>query len=363
MGRQIVKGWLGKGLFAFCFICVFIVQETIASGAIEHHPGTFSIVAYDSTTGELGVAVQSKYFAVGTAVPYAEPGVGAIATQARANPSYGSEGLSLLKMGVPVEQVVEVLTSKDDGRAERQLGIVDTQGRTACYTGEHCFDWAGHVVGHHYAVQGNILASEEVVTEMARAFEQSGGTLAERLLAALQAGQEAGGDRRGQQSAALLVVKEGINRFVDLRVDDHTEPIKELVRLFALHEGLFQPAMRIGSGKKLLEEGESEKAKREFDIALAIAEKHADDADVQNGIAWALATKDLMLDDALRLAKRAVKLAPDNGNIWDTLGEVHFRRGELEEAVEAEKKAVKFGPETKLFKEKLKEWEAKVRKH
>lgn len=362
MTRGIIKAWFGRELLAFCLGCVFVVQDTTPSCLTEDRPGTFSIVAYDSLTGELGVAVQSKYFAVGTAVPYAQAGVGAVATQALCNRSYGPEGLSLLNMGVPVGQVVEILTSKDNGRDQRQLGIIDAQGRTACYTGVNCFEWAGHIAGHHYAVQGNILAGEEVVTQMARVFEQSEGTLAERLLAALQAGQEAGGDRRGQQSAALLVVKDGITSFIDLRVDDHGEPIKELIRLYALHERSFQPAMRIEAGNKLLKKGQSAKARCEFDIALATAEEYRDDADLQNSVAWALVTNDLLLDDALRLAERAVKLAPDDGNIWDTLGEVFFRRGELKKAVEAEAKAVQLSPESKLFKEKLEKWESEIRK-
>lgn len=152
MGKQIMKVWVVRALLAFCLIYVFIIQETTASRPIEHYPGTFSIVAYDSTTGELGVAVQSKSLAVGNAVPYAMPGIGAVATQAKSNLSYGPEGISLLKMGLPVEQVVDILTSKDVNREVRQLGIVDAQGKSACYTGSKCADWAGHIVGHHYAV-------------------------------------------------------------------------------------------------------------------------------------------------------------------------------------------------------------------
>lgn|GEM_PF-137459 len=325
------------------------------------HPGTFSIVAYDSTTGELGVAVQSKAFAVGAAVPHAEPGVGAIATQAQTNLSYGPEGIALLGMGIPVDKVVEILTSKDENAEVRQLGIVDAHGHAACYTGEMCTGWAGHIVGPHYAVQGNILANENVVREMARAFERAGGTLAERLLAALQAGQRAGGDQRGQQSAALLVVKEGFTRFVDLRVDDHETPIDELERLFRLHERGYESIMRIRSGKECLEGGFAEKAEREFEYALAIVEKYPDDAELQNNTAWALATGDVLLDDALRLAERAVELAPDKGHIWDTLGEAHFRRGELAQAIRAQEKAVELSPETELFRERLEEWRAIAR--
>jgi uncharacterized Ntn-hydrolase superfamily protein len=206
---------------------------------------TFSIVAYDSTTKEWGVAVQSKFLAVGAVVPWAQADVGAIATQAYANPSYGPEGLNLLRSGLSAEEVVQRLTQADEGREHRQLGIVDAQGRAAAFTGRECYDWAGHVVGPGYACQGNILAGERVVQAMAEAFEGAKGPLAERLIEALRAGQAAGGDARGQQSAALLIVKEkggyaGLtDRWIDLRVDDHPEPIEELARLLKLHQLYF----------------------------------------------------------------------------------------------------------------------------
>src|SRR2546425_3045173 len=168
---------------------------------------TFSIVAFDPKTKDLGVAVESKFPAVGNAVPFAEAGVGAIATQSHANTTYGPRGLALLRRRIgPTKAIVE-LTSKDKDRAKRQVGIVDARGRAASYTGYECNRWAGHIVGRGYACQGNILAGEGVVTGMARAFESTVGDLPVKLLAALVAGQDAGGDRRGQQSAALLVVR------------------------------------------------------------------------------------------------------------------------------------------------------------
>jgi uncharacterized Ntn-hydrolase superfamily protein len=209
---------------------------------------TFSIVAFDPKTGELGVAVQSKFIAVGAVVPWAKAGVGAIATQSYANTSYGPKGLELLSQGLSPEEVLEKLVSEDPERELRQVGIVDTRGRAAAFTGKKCFPWAGHIVGENFACQGNILAGKEVVEAMAEAFVRTSGTLAERLLSALFAGQKAGGDRRGQQSAALLVVKEkggygGFNdRYVDLRVDDHPQPIEELRRLYELHQLYFAPA-------------------------------------------------------------------------------------------------------------------------
>ena len=206
---------------------------------------TFSIVAFDPKNGDLGVAVQSKFLAAGAVVPWAKAGVGAIATQSWANTSYGPKGLELLSLGLSAPEVVEILIAEDEGRDLRQVGIVDAQGRAAAYTGKGCFEWAGHVIGPGYACQGNILAGPRVVEAMAEAFEKSEGELAHRLIAALEAGQAAGGDRRGQQSAALLVVREkggygGFNdRYVDLRVDDHPEPIKELKRLLSLYELYF----------------------------------------------------------------------------------------------------------------------------
>ena len=202
---------------------------------------TFSIVAFDPETESLGVAVQSKFLAVGSVVPWARAGVGAVATQAMANFNYGPRGLDLMAEGRTAEETVEKLTSADEGRDHRQLGVVDARGRAATFTGPECFDWAGGVTGEHYAAQGNILVGRETVDAMARAYEETGGDLAARLLAALDAGQEAGGDSRGKQSAALLVVREGggyggdNDRVIDLRVDDHPDPIKELIRVRDLH--------------------------------------------------------------------------------------------------------------------------------
>ena len=206
---------------------------------------TFSIVALDQDTGDLGVAVQSKFLAVGAVVPWARTGVGAIATQAWANLSYGPRGLDLLAQGLSATEVVEHLIEADEGRAKRQVGIVDAQGQGAAYTGQGCSEWAGHMTGEGYTCQGNILVDERTVHSMAQGFQAAEGELAERLLAALLAGQEAGGDRRGRQSAALLVVRERgsyggyTDRYIDLRVDDHPTPIQELQRLLELHRLCF----------------------------------------------------------------------------------------------------------------------------
>ncbi len=210
-------------------------------------PSTFSIVAVDLAAGELGVAVQSKFLAVGAAVPWLEGGVGAVATQAWANTSYGPRGLALLRQGASPAEAVDALVAADDGRARRQIGIVDARGKSATYTGEECTEWAGGVCGDGFAAQGNILAGPGVVDGLVSGLAQTQGTLAERLLAALRAAQRAGGDKRGQQSAALVVVKPGggyggyNDRYIDLRVDDATEPIEQLAHLLDLHRLYFVP--------------------------------------------------------------------------------------------------------------------------
>src|SRR3954469_640111 len=206
---------------------------------------TYSIAACDLEEGQWGVATQSKFLSVGSVVPWAESGVGAIATQAYANPRYGPQGLDLLLEGLSAEEVVERLTTADDGRDHRQLGVVDGQGRSASYTGAECLDWAGGRTGECYAAQGNILVSAETVDAIAQTFEAGSGPLAERLMACLDAAQAAGGDRRGQQSAALLVVEKdagyaGLSDVVvELRVEDHERPLEELRRLYGLHQAIF----------------------------------------------------------------------------------------------------------------------------
>jgi uncharacterized Ntn-hydrolase superfamily protein len=212
---------------------------------------TYSIVACDLEARQWGVAVQSKFLAVGSVVPWAEPEVGAIATQAYANPSYGPNGLALLRESLSASEVVERLTSEDEGRDERQLGVVDGQGGSASWTGPGCNDWAGHSAGPGYAAQGNILVGEETVAALATTFEANAQLpLAQRLIECLAAAQAAGGDRRGQQSASLLVVqKDGgyaalSDVLVDLRVDDHERPIEELRRIYSLHRRLFELSPR-----------------------------------------------------------------------------------------------------------------------
>ncbi|WP_298827105.1 DUF1028 domain-containing protein [uncultured Planococcus sp.] len=218
---------------------------------------TFSIVAADPETGEVGVAVQSKFLAVGSVVPWAKADVGAVATQSWANTAFGPEGLKLLEKGLTPEEVIDKLVAADPGRSLRQVAIINSDGEASAFTGHECYDWAGHKVGKHHSCQGNILISEKTVSEMSRAFEESDGPLAERMLTAISAAQQAGGDSRGKQSAAVYVLQKGAGYGgyndvkVDLRVDDHPEPIEELQRLYELHKMYAAP-----SEEKLAIEGD-----------------------------------------------------------------------------------------------------------
>ena len=222
-------------------------------------PSTFSIVGYDPQAQEWGIAVQSKFLAVGAVVPWAQAGVGAVATQSYANTSFGPNGLALMAQGYSAEEALGQLIAGDEGSARRQVGLVDAQGRAATFTGDECHAWAGGLTGTYYAAQGNILVSRDTVEAMAKAFEEAEGELADRLVVALAAGQGAGGDRRGQQSAAVLVVRAeggyaGYNdRYLDLRVDDDLAPIERLQALVDLHHLFFKPP---GPGEMVAIEGE-----------------------------------------------------------------------------------------------------------
>jgi uncharacterized Ntn-hydrolase superfamily protein len=338
------------------------------SGASAEVPmGTFSIVAFDSVTGEIGVAVQSKAFSVGSAVAWAEAGVGAIATQASTNESFGPRGLELLRAGLSSQQALKVLLEIDTGREDRQVGIVDACGTAANFTGSRCLVWAGGVTGTGYACQGNILASEEVVTSMASAFEETGGELADRLLQALVAAQGAGGDKRGMQSASLLVVRpsdaypEYEHRYIDLRVEDHGDPINELVRLYRIHQKTDLLEAHIRYHEEYSLRGQPDLARKERDIVGAMLEvalaEEPSDADYLNNLAWFCATGDVFLTEALEAAQKAVDLKPGEAYILDTLAETYFRLGRTVEAVSAIEKAVELDPESSYYKDQLKRFQ------
>jgi uncharacterized Ntn-hydrolase superfamily protein len=242
MNHNVTRVLLGS---LFAFICITSVARAEDADIPPELCGTFSIVAYDPETQELGVAVHSRVVAVGAIVPFAKAGVGAIATQSLANVSFGPRGLEMLEEGQSPEEVLSQLLESDEGRELRQVGIIAADGTTAQFTGSECVPWAGGKSGENYCVQGNFLAGEEVVNAMAEAFETTEGDLADRLLDALDAGDAAGGDTRGKQAAALLIVREGWgyaglnDRYRDIRVDDHPDPIVELRRVYEVHKSVF----------------------------------------------------------------------------------------------------------------------------
>jgi len=283
-------------------------QVSPEASSVPRVVSTFSIVARDSATGELGVAVASRFFAVGSVVPWAKADIGAVATQSFANTSFGWRGLDLLASGATPDEVLTILLQKDDDPDRRQVGIVAADGKSATYTGKNCIPWAGGRNGPNYAVQGNILASEEVVLAMQKAFLETAGTLADRLYAALVAGDGKGGDKRGRQSAALVVVKKNAgyggytDRAIDIRVDDHPDPFKELGRLltyaqmnYAWNEG------------------------------------------------WTLFTQKKPAE-ALPFMDRAFHLAPENPELLYDLAVINLAAGKTPEALRALGQAVKLNP-------------------
>lgn len=272
---------------------------------------TFSIVARDSAAGELGVAVASKFFAVGNVVPWARADVGAVATQSFANTTFGWRGLDLLEQGANPDEVVKILTREDDQPEKRQFGVVAADGRSATFTGSECVPWAGGRSGKNYAVQGNILTGEAVVLAMEEAFLDTEGTLTDRLYAALTAGESKGGDARGKQSAAMLVVKEGAgyggytDRAIDIRVDDHAEPFEELGRLLNFAQ-----------------------------MNYAWNE------------AWTLFTQQ-NYEAALSPMERTARLAPENGEVWYDLAVIRAANDMPQDALDALQRATNLNPKLK----------------
>ncbi len=309
--------WLGLLWMALLSVVVLAAAPTRAPWPASYL-STFSIVARDPDTGDLGVAVQSKYFAVGAVVPHARADVGAIATQARGNLLYGPRGLKLLRQGAGAQQVVDALVAGDPLRNERQVGLVDRQGRAASFTGGDCLAWAGGRTGEGYAVQGNLLAGPQVVDAMAAAFEAASGDLASRLVYALAAGQAAGGDARGRQSAAVLVVRKkggylGLtDRFIDLHVEDHATPIRELRRLLNI---------------------------RHAQLAVTAAERRLRDAAEARG----QARVDLIAQ-ARERTEQALELHPDDDHAWWLLAHIRLLAGDFEGAAIAGRRALLENP-------------------
>lgn len=239
---------------------------------------TYSIVARDPATGEMGVAVQSHWFSVGSIVAWAEAGVGAVATQSFVDPSYGKLGLDLMRAGKSAPDALKALLAGDEGRAVRQVAMIDAQGRVLAHTGAKNIQDAGHIVGKDYSVQANLMLNDKVWPAMSRAFETTKGDLAERMMAALEAAQSAGGDIRGKQSAALIVVaakstgRQWADRMFDLRIDDHPEPLKELRRLLTLHRAY----NHMNAGDLAVEKSDNEAALREYSAAARLAPDNAE---------------------------------------------------------------------------------------
>jgi uncharacterized Ntn-hydrolase superfamily protein len=274
---------------------------------------TFSIVARDPATGELGVAVQSHWFSVGSVVPWAEAGVGAVATQSFVDPSYGKLGLDLMRAGKSAPDALKALLAGDEARDVRQVAMIDAQGRVMAHTGAKDIPAAGHITGRDYSVQANLMLNDKVWPAMSRAFENTKGDLAERMMAALEAAQEAGGDIRGRQSAALIVVagkptgRQWSDRVFDLRIDDHPEPLKELRRLLTLHRAY----NHMNAGDLAVERKENEKALEEYGAAARLA---PDNAEMVYWHAVALVNMN-RVDESLPLFRRV--FAMDNN--WATL--------------------------------------------
>ena len=289
-----------------CALVMSVVMAAASAVGATEPIATFSIVGYDPETGDLGVAVQSKFFAVGSVVPWARAGVGAIASQAYGNTTFGPLGLGMLEEGMTVEAVMDSLLKNDPDAAQRQVGIVDAEGNSFAYTGEECMDWAGHLTGPNFSAQGNILVSAETVEAMARAFKETEGILGERLMTALEAGQAAGGDSRGVQSAAMLIVREGggyggyNDVYCDLRVDDHTDPIGELRRIF----GMWKESALILEGYRLCEEEEWQRA---FEVGREAVSLSPEDGEPRYHLACYY-SKAGMREEALKYLSEAVEL-------------------------------------------------------
>ncbi|MGD9900616.1 MAG: DUF1028 domain-containing protein [Calditrichaceae bacterium] len=263
-----------KIFFNFISFTIFFIASSLFAQTFNGEPftHTFSIVARDEQTGELGVAVQSHWFSVGSIVSWAEAGVGAVATQSMVNASFGPRGLDLLKTGKSSSDALNDLIASDEGRDFRQVAIINTKGQVAAYTGEKCIADAGHITGKNYSVQANMMLNDKVVPAMSKAFESSTGPLAERMLAALKAAQAAGGDIRGQQSAAILVVKGKAtgnlweDRKIDLRVEDHPEAVKEIERVLKVYRAY----EHMNNGDLAIEKGDEQGALSEYGAAEAM---------------------------------------------------------------------------------------------
>ena len=330
---------------------VLLVPGSSAGSPGKIYTSTFSIVAMDTLTGEFGVAVASKVLDVGYIVPWGEPGTGAVATQAQTNAMFGPDGLEILRTGATAIETMDILLGSDPEREVRQLGIVDAEGNSASFTGNGTIDWAGSITGPGYAIQGNILTGPEVVEEMERAFIEKEGSLGGRLLAALLAGDAAGGDNRGRQSAAMVVFRENggyqgsSDLLVDIRVADSDDPLGDLERIYSKWCMWYVFPVYIDAGSP----------ETEYAIRIMGDYLESDEVDAQtlNGLAWELAIRQLHPEKAVEIAIMAIEMEPEDSNIMDTLAESYFALGEFEKAVEWEQKALDLDPENVFFNEQF----------
>ena len=336
-------------------------RRPAASRSLSHPrsmTGTFSIVGMDAERREWGVAVASRVLDVGYIVPWMQVDVGAVATQALSNPHLGPWALQALREGADARQALASILARDPDAAVRQVGMVDRNGQAAAHTGSGTQAWAGHRTGDGVSVQGNILVGPEVVDHMLRAFQAASGPLAERLLVALEAGEQAGGDRRGKQSASLHVVRrqggyQGVDdRLVDLKVLDRADPVAELRRLYGQWQYAFlvEAYCRLADAEPACELVLMRSVRDLLDTALRST---STSAEVFNELAWHLALRKKYPEETLRAAQRALELAPDDANVLDTLAEAWFAAGDAGTAASWEERALQLAPENEFFQRQL----------
>jgi uncharacterized Ntn-hydrolase superfamily protein len=325
--------------------------------------GTFSIVAMDPQTDEWGVAVASRVLDVGYIVPWVRADVGAAASQALSNPFIGPRVLEALEVGKSAAEALEIVLAMDTIPEDRQVGVVDKNGKSASHTGTATNAWAGHKTAPFVAVQGNILTGPEVADSMLAVFQRTEGPLAERLVSALEAGEKAGGDNRGKQSAAIIVVTKrggylGVDdRLVDLKVVDNPEPVQELRRQYELWQYAFMAPAYLRLADEKIEKQEMYLAKT-YSLLLKALESESTSPEVYNSLAWEFALRQKYPEETLEAAKKAHALAPEDANIMDTLAEAYYAAGDYDAAVRWENRALEIDPENDFFQGQLKKFEA-----
>ncbi len=340
-------------------IALFLILLMANPGA-----GTFSICGLDVETGELGIAVASRVLDAGYVVPWLKASVGAVASQALSNPYLGSWALEELSGGRTAEEALKAVLALDSAFENRQVGIVDHQGRSAAFTGKNCNAWAGHRTGVNYSVQGNILTGPAVIDSMAAVFERTTGPLGERLLAALEAGEKAGGDKRGKQSAALYVVvpRGGYlgadDRLVDLKVVDHAAPVQELRRQYEMWQYAFLAPAYIRLSDEASHAGDKYLS-RTYDLLIKAQKSGVESPEVFNSLAWEFAIRKKYPRETILAALLAHELAPDDPNIMDTVAEAYYAHAEYDQAIQWETRALKIDPQNEFFKSQLKKFKAK----